>query len=155
MSDEITNMLEPGAATPGERLRTLKQLKEEGFLTGVNAIPLLPFISDSEEELEKIITAAKQALADYVLVGGLTLFGSQPADSKTLYFSFLKRYDPLLIPKYEKLYGTNFFPPKHYQEELKEKSERLCAKHGIRTTILSKHAKAAQRNTTGTQSKLF
>jgi len=61
------------------------------------------------------------------LIGGLTLFGNQPADSRTLYFNFLKRYDPSLIPKYEKLYGMNFFPPKYYLQELKEKSEKICA----------------------------
>jgi DNA repair photolyase len=155
MNSSISNILEPGAAMPEERLRTLKQLKQEGFLTGVNAIPVLPFISDKEEELEKIIIAAKQADADYILVGGLTLFGSQPADSKTLYFKFLTRYNPSLIPKYEKLYGINFFPPKEYLQELKKKSEKLCAKYSIRTSILNKHAEAPQRNTTSTQSKLF
>ena len=155
INSEVCNMLEPGAATPKERLRTLKLLHQEGFLTGVNAIPILPFISDTEEELEEIIVAAMQAEAEYVLIGGLTLFGSQAADSKILYFNFLKRYNPLLIQKYEKLYGINFFPPKQYLHELKEKSEKLCAKHGIRTNILNRNAEGTQRNTTVSQNKLF
>jgi DNA repair photolyase len=155
INSEVSNMLEPGAATPGERLKTLKLLHQEGFLTGVNAIPILPFISDTEEELEKIIVAAKQAEAEYVLIGGLTLFGSQAADSKILYFNFLKRYNPLLTQKYEKLYRLNFFPPKQYLQELKEKSERLCAKHGIRTRILNQNAEGTQRNTTVSQNKLL
>ncbi len=138
---EISNMLEPGAATPEARLKIVKQLKQEGFLAGVNAIPALPFISDTEEELEKTVVAAKQANADYILIGGLTLFGSQPADSKTLYLNFLKRYDPSLIPKYEKLYGMNFFPPKYYLQKLKQKAEKICAKHQIRTSILDLHVK--------------
>jgi DNA repair photolyase len=133
---EISNMLEPGAAPPEERLNIVGQLKQEGFLAGVNAIPTLPLISDTEEELEKTIFAARQVNADYILISGLTLFGNQPADSKTLYFNFLKRYDPSLIPKYEKLYGMNFFPPKYYLQELKEKSEKICAKNYIRTSIL-------------------
>ena len=138
----ITNMLEPGAATPLERLGLIKELKREGFLAGVNAIPVLPFISDTEEELEKTISAAKEHLADYILVGGLTLFGKDAADSRTLYFNFLKRYDPSLIPKYEKLYGANFFPPKEYLEELKQKAGNICEKYKIRTTILSQHVQA-------------
>ena len=135
----ITDMLEPGAAAPIERLDIIRELKREGFLAGVNAIPVLPFISDTEEELEKTISAAKEYLADYILVGGLTLFGKDAADSKTLYFNFLKRYDPLLIPKYEQLYGTNFFPPRKYLRELKQKAENICEKYKIRTTILSPH----------------
>ena len=141
--EKITNMLEPGAATPAERLTVLKKLKEAGFLCGVNAIPTLPFISDTEEELERTILATKQAGADYILVGGLTLFGNQPSDSKTLYFNFLKRYDPSLVPKYDKLYGINFFPPKSYLNELREKTNRLCRKHNIRNSILEPHVERA------------
>ncbi len=125
-----------------ERLKILQQLKQHGFLCGVNAIPILPFISDTEEELEKIISSAKGHEADYILVGGLTLFGKGPADSKTLYYEFLKRYDSSLIPEYQKMYGINFFPPAEYQEELKQKAERICSKHNIRTAILDKHVEA-------------
>ena len=139
MNEQIANMLEPGAATPIERLKILEQLKQQGFLCGVNAIPILPFISDTEEELEKIISSAKGHEADYILVGGLTLFGKGAADSKTLYYEFLKRYDPSLIPKYEKMYGVNFFPPKEYQEKLKQKAEKICAKYNLRTAILDQH----------------
>ena len=76
-------------SAPLIRLQLVQQLKKEGFLVGVNAIPVLPFISDTEEELEKIIAAAKDHHADYILVGGLTLFGNEKADSKTLYYKFL------------------------------------------------------------------
>ena len=140
MNEELTQMLEPGAAAPLERLEVLKLLKQEGFLCGVNAIPILPWISDTEEELEKIISAASSHAADYILVGGLTLFGKNLPDSKTLYYKFLERYDPALIPKYEKMYGMNFFPSKAYQEELQERAETICAKYNIRTAILDQHA---------------
>jgi DNA repair photolyase len=143
MNEQIARVLEPGAATPIGRLKMLQQLKQQDFLCGVNAIPILPFISDTEEELEKIISSARGHGADYILVGGLTLFGKGPADSKTLHYEFLKRYDPSLIPKYEKMYGSNFFPPKKYQEELKLKAERICAKYNIRTAILDQHVETS------------
>jgi DNA repair photolyase len=136
MNEKITDMLEPGAVKPMQRLELLERLKSEGFLTGVNAIPVLPYISDTEEELEKIIVAAKQHGADYILIGGLTLFGVSAADSKTLFFKFLERYDPSLIPKYNNLYGENFYATKAYQEILKQKADRLCRKHSIRNSIL-------------------
>lgn len=142
MNQEISNILEPGALSPQERLDILQQLKGHGFLAGINAIPTLPFISDTEEELEKTILAAKQAGADYILFGGLTLFGSQPADSKTLYFQFLKRCYPSLIDKYQQMYGNNFFPHKYYLEELSKKTKKLCAKHQIRTSILDEYVPA-------------
>jgi len=136
MNMQISNMLEPAAAEPLQRLKILQQLKQEGFLAGVNAIPLLPYISDTEEELEKIIAAAKQYGADYILTGSLTLFGKEAADSKTLYYKFLERYDASLISKYDELYAGNFYPPKYYQDALKRRAERLCEKYKIRNSII-------------------
>jgi DNA repair photolyase len=135
-NEKISNMLEAGATPPAGRLELVKELKEEGFLTGVNAIPVLPFISDSGEELEKIIASAKAHKADYILVGGLTLFGSQPADSKILFYKFLEKYDPTLLPKYQQLYGSNWYTSFSYQNELKERAALLCKKYSLRTGIL-------------------
>lgn len=136
LDEKVSDMLEPGAAPPLQRLELVKRLKKEGFFTGVNAIPLLPYISDTEEELEKIIAAAKEYGADYILTGGLTLFGTGIADSKTLFFKFLERYDSSLLPKYQQLYGSNFYTSFSYQNQLKEKAERLCKKYTIRNRIL-------------------
>ena len=155
MEPEISNMLEPGAAPPIERLDTLNKLKQYGFLVGVNAIPILPFISDTKEQLERIISVAKKFGAEYVLVGGLTLFGQQPADSKTLYFNFLKRYDATLIAKYEALYGDKSFPAKHYLAKLHRTARSLCAKYEIRSSILSQYGQKSEGDTAGTQKKLF
>ena len=136
LDEKISDMLEPGAASPLQRLELVKQLKQEGFLVGVNAIPVLPFISDTELRLEEIISHAKEYEADYILVGGLTLFGNGIADSKTLFYKFLQRYDSSLLPKYEQLYGPNFYTPFPYQDQLKERSNKLCRKYNIRNSIL-------------------
>src|SRR5437867_3673451 len=153
MNQKITNILEPGAATPWERLEVMHQLKQQGFLAGVNAIPTLPFLSDTEEELERTISAAKKHGADYILVGGLTLFGKERADSKPLYFNFLKRYHPALLPDYETLYGTNFSPSKKYLRKLTEKAALLCRRHNIRRSILTEHEETANGNPASTQSE--
>ncbi|HEY6976462.1 MAG TPA: radical SAM protein, partial [Chitinophagaceae bacterium] len=135
MDETISNILEPGALLPLERLQLVQQLKQEGFLAGVNAIPVLPFISDTEEELEKIVAAAKDHHANYILVGGLTLFGNEKADSKTLYYKFLGRYQPELIKKYDELYNGNFYAPYQYQNDLKKRADRLCRKYNITNRI--------------------
>jgi DNA repair photolyase len=136
LDEKVSDMLEPGAAPPLRRLELVKQLKREGFLVGVNAIPVLPFISDTEDGLEKIIAAAKEYDADYILVGGLTLFGNGAADSKTLFYNFLERYDASLLPKYQQLYGSNFYVSFQYQNQLKERANKICKKYIIRNSIL-------------------
>jgi len=78
----------------------------------------------------------KEYGADFIFVGGLTLFGKGPADCKTLYYKFLEKYHPELVPKYKSLYRIFFAPSKEYQKELKEKSRRLCEKYGIKNRII-------------------
>ena len=136
LDEKISQHLEPGALPPLQRLALVKQLKQEGFLVGVNAIPLLPFLSDTDDKLEEIIMSAKAHDADYVLAGGLTLFGNGPSDSKTLFYKFLERYDASLLPRYQNLYGSNYYTSFAYQDQLKKKAQLLCQKHSIRSSIL-------------------
>jgi DNA repair photolyase len=136
LDETLAGKLESGAPSPQERLETLKKCKEEGFFCGVNAIPLLPFISDTEEELEKMISSAKEAGADFILTGGLTLFGSGERDSKQLYFRFLENQYPHLLEKFKKMYGSVFYPSFKYQEDLKKRAGVLCKKYNIKNCIL-------------------
>lgn len=136
LDEKISNTLEPGAIPPAQRLELVSYLKNHGFLVGVNAIPVLPFISDTEEELERMIDAVKKSGADYILVGGLTLFGEGPSDSKTLYFKFLERSFPQLIRKYGELYRYGFSTQGNYQAKLKERADRICSKYKIRSSII-------------------
>jgi len=135
LDEKLAKILEPGAPAPRERLETMKKCREEGFLTGVCYIPVLPFLSDTEEQLDGMIKTAKDYGADYVFVGALTLFGNKPADCKTLYYKFLERYFPELVPKYKNL-KIFFQPTKEYQEELQERSIRICSKYKIKHRII-------------------
>jgi DNA repair photolyase len=135
--ENIAGKLEPGAPGPAERLNALRICKEHGLFAGVNAIPLLAGISDTDGELENIVRSSKAAGADFLLAGGLTLFGNQPMDSKPSYYRFLQRNYPELIVRYEQLFGMNYYQPRQYQDSLKKKILQLCERYGIRNSILS------------------
>lgn len=136
LDEKLARIFEPGAPKPKERLETMKKCKEAGFLVGVNFIPTLPYISDTDEQLERMVKTARDYGANFVLVGSLTLFGKGPDDCKTLYYQTLEKYFPELVPKYKSLFRIFFAPPKEYQKELEEKSRRLCKKYGIRYGII-------------------
>jgi DNA repair photolyase len=93
------------------------------------------FISTKSGELEKIIVAAKQHRAHYILIAGLTLFGNDERDSKQLYYKFLRNHFPLLLEKYEKMYGSVYYPSWQYQKELKKRADVLCEKYKIKNGI--------------------
>ena len=136
LDERLAKILEPGAPKPIERLETMKICKDKGFFTGICFIPVLPFLSDSEEQLDEMIRTAKEYGADFILVGELTLFGKGSADCKTLYYRFLEKHYPELLPKYRNLYKIFPVPPKEYQRQLEEKSKRLCEKYGVRNRII-------------------
>ena len=136
LDENLAKILEPGAPKPRERLEAMRKIKKEGILVSISYIPVLPFLSDSKEKLDEMIKDAKDYGADFVFVGSLTLFGKGPADCKTLYFKFLEKYQPELLPKYETLYKNSFAPSKEYQKELEKKAVEICKKYKLKFKLL-------------------
>lgn len=69
LDDELKRIMEPRAASPAARLRTLRVLHEHGIPTSVMCAPLIPMIND--DELEAMLEAARDAgarSAGYVLL---------------------------------------------------------------------------------------
>ena len=59
----LARTLEPRAATPSRRLRTIRALTDAGIPVGVSVAPVIPFIT--EPDLERILEAAHDAGAVY------------------------------------------------------------------------------------------
>lgn len=132
LEENIAKIFEPNAPEPNERLKALQRIKENGFCTGIAYIPVLPFVSDSDEHLEEMIKTAREFGADYVFVGALTLYGV----GKEVYYTFIKKHFPELLPKYRQLFGTFSQLTKAYQLRLEEKTKKLCEKFGVKYKIL-------------------
>lgn len=59
LDPELSRRLEPRAASPARRLRTVRTLAEAGVPVHVNFAPVIPFIN--EPELERVLEAAAEA----------------------------------------------------------------------------------------------
>ena len=59
LDSKLARILEPRAASPQRRLRTVRALAEAGVPVGVNVAPVIPFVN--EPEIEAIIDAAAEA----------------------------------------------------------------------------------------------
>jgi DNA repair photolyase len=59
LDPEISRTLEPRAAAPARRLRTIRTLTEAGIPVSVSVAPIIPFVT--EPEIEKILEAARDA----------------------------------------------------------------------------------------------
>lgn len=136
MDPELAQIFEPGTPKQHERLETMRKCKEAGFMVGAVLMPLLPFLSDTEEHLDYMIGQAKDHGADFVLASGLTLFGDGPDDCKTRYYKVLEEHFPELVPETQTIFGNSFAPSRKYQRELYLKVKNLSKIHGIRNSVL-------------------
>lgn len=134
---KLAKIFEPNAPTPKERLETMKKFKDEGFRTGICFMPVLPYLSDSKKQIEKMVVLAKNYGADSILTGGLTLFGDDPNDCRRVYLSTLEKHFPHILDKTKILFGKNFYVDKKYQRRLAEEADKICKKYGVKTRIIS------------------
>jgi DNA repair photolyase len=91
-------------------------------------MPILPFISDSETDLEAVVKMTRDCGGKFVLAGGLTLSGYQ----KDRYLNLLSKHYPELMPKYNELYKGSYGPYGSYWGQIASKIRELCHKHGIK-----------------------
>ncbi len=117
LSDEERSIFEPGASKIEERLNMVDKFREAGIPTGITAMPLLPYIWDSQKQLESLYQNLKSR-TDFILPGSLTL---RPGIQKETYMEVLRKFDSSLVPQYDKLYAENRIsgvPLKSYQKNL-------------------------------------
>lgn len=67
LSDQVAKIFEPGATPPSKRLEAFKATKSNGFLSGISLMPLIPYISDTSENIHLFFKTFKALHADYVM----------------------------------------------------------------------------------------
>ncbi len=102
--DDIRSIWEPGASPVDERIDTLKAFKEAGAATGVLAMPLLPGICDSDEDIKRLFSRLRDIGVEFIIPGGLTL---RPGRQKDRYINELEIHRPDLRPLYRDLYAES------------------------------------------------
>jgi DNA repair photolyase len=104
-SDEkIQKIFEPQASTTQERFEAIKKLRQAGIHSGIYFYPVLPFIGDTNENMNKIYHQAKSVDAEFVYCWGLTL---KPGRSKDEFLDTIQSHFPELYQKYVQLYSNN------------------------------------------------
>lgn len=140
LDNDIAKWIEPGASTPMNRLKVLKQFKEKtNASVGLHIMPIIPGITDTPQNLETLYHLASDIGVNYVLPGILYLRGN----TKSYFLNTIKEKDfdlynrlasmyqgkiskeyrvPLyqLINTYRKQYHINH----NYNKDIKEKMHK-------------------------------
>ena len=128
VDEEVVRKTDPGTAPPRQRLRALRMLRDAGIDAAVLCMPVLPGITDSEESLDRAAKAASEA--------GATAFRHRPlkidVEIRDYYMQFLAAEFPMLVPRYEALYGNDIHPGKEYERELEQRVTRVRTRYEFR-----------------------
>lgn len=136
LDDSIAHIFEPGATPPSKRLETLKLAIQTGLFSGVSLMPLLPFITDTAAQLEHMFQTFKTAGVDYIFPATLTLYGSEPSDSKTLVLRAVEKHYPHLLEKYHRFFADGSQMPLYYRQAFSQKMAALCRQYQLSNNIL-------------------
>ncbi len=127
LKTRLARMLEPRAPRPDLRLDTVRKLRQAGIAAGVLAMPVLPGLTDREEDLDALARAASEAGAQWFAANVLFLM---PASLKQ-FVPFLEEKFPKQVKLYRAWYGRYGNAPEDYRKEIAERVERLRLKYGL------------------------
>ena len=127
LDEEVWRRVEPGTPPPQRRLDVVRRLTDAGIPTGVLMAPVLPFLTDSPEQLEATVAAIAASGATHVSPIVLHL---RPG-AREWWQAWLARERPDLVPRYAELYGTRTYAPPAYSEKIAALVRRFATAHGV------------------------
>ena len=114
VDEEIWKLTEPGAPRPQARLEAMQYLVENGINAGVMMAPLLPGISDHEENIAAVAEAAHHHGAQFL---GANVLFLKPG-SKEWFMPMLRETYPHLEQGYARLYRKTYAPEEYTKSVL-------------------------------------
>jgi DNA repair photolyase len=127
LNRRLARLMEPRAPRPDLRLAAVHVLAEAGIAVGVFPNPILPMITDSEESLDALAAAARQAGAQYFGGGPLFLMPS----AQKIFFPFLEKRVPKLAGPYREMYAHSAYLGPGYKARLRERVARIRQRHSL------------------------
>jgi len=123
----VWRTLEPGTPSPQKRLQVCRTLNDAGIGCGVLMAPIIPFLTDSPQQLAATVRAIADAGARHVSPIVLHL---RPG-AREWFLAWLAEQHPELVPKYERLYAGKAYAPAAYQNEVCGRVHDLARRFGI------------------------
>ena len=126
--DSLSKIIEPRVCPSSKRLKALKILSDNGIFAGIMMNPVLPFITDKEEDIKELVRLAHESGAKFIYTFmGMTLRENQ----RDYYYEKLDEHFKGLKGKYIKYYGDKYNCPVPDYKRLYKVLTNECDKYGI------------------------
>jgi DNA repair photolyase len=127
LDEDVWRATEPGTPNPRRRVRAVEALNEAGIPSGVLIGPIIPGLSDGEEQLEEVVKAVVDAGAVSV---GSVLLHLRPG-VREHYLAQLGSQRPDLLERYRELYPEGrAYAPAAERKRVGGMVHRLVRRHG-------------------------
>jgi DNA repair photolyase len=126
--DTLRKKIEPHAPSVTKRWEAATQLKRHGFRVGVLMMPILPFITDTEENIEGVIKTAVETGIDYLFYGMLHLRSS----AYKRFMPFLRVENSDVFLKYCKPYQHLAYLEDEFSKPIFDRVEAIMAKYNFK-----------------------
>lgn len=127
-NDELSKIIEPHVCVSSKRFEAIKTLTDNGIFTGIMMNPVLPFITDNEEDIKKLVKLAHESGAKFIhTYMGMTLRDNQ----RDYYYKQLDKYFPNLKDKYINYYKEKYNCVVPNYKRLYKVFTDECDKYGI------------------------
>jgi DNA repair photolyase len=136
----LARLLEPRAPRPDLRLAAVRKLRDAGISVGVFAMPILPGLTDKEDDLDALAKEASGAGAEWLGASVLFLMPS----SWGPFLAFLESKFPRLAKRYRELYRGYGYAPEEYRKHISERVAKVRRKYGLRSRPDDGEARAWQ-----------
>jgi DNA repair photolyase len=127
LDSRIARRLELRSPVPSARIRALGRLSAAGIHAGLLVAPIVPGVTDDREGLSRLLAAAKEAGARYVVGSALRL---GPA-ARHRFLPFLTREFPALAERYRRHYAGKDYVSQSYQDALTRRLRLLKQTYGF------------------------
>jgi DNA repair photolyase len=124
---ELWRSLEPGTPSPERRLDVCATLTGAGLPCGVLMGPVVPFLSDSPAQLDAAVRRIAEAGATHVSPIVLHL----RTGAREWFLQWLREQHPVLLPRYQALYGRGAYAAKDYQARITEQVRELARHYRV------------------------
>ncbi len=127
-NDALAKVIEPNVCVSSKRLQAMKKLSNRGIFVGVMLNPVLPFITDSEEDIKTLVQIAFFHGAKFIhTYMGMTLRDRQ----RTYYYQQLDCHFKGLKKQYIQTFGRQYFCPPPNCQHLYQVFTKECEKYGL------------------------
>lgn len=127
--ESLCRILEPNVSTTTERFAALMKLKEAGIPTVVWLCPILPFLNDTAENINRLLDCCEQAGVRGIVQFGMGVTLRQ--GNREYFYRQLDRHFPGLKERYIGTYGNAYVLESPNSRELLELLHHRCRDAGI------------------------